>query len=305
MYQDEKTETTKRRADTAVKIRNAAFSLVLMLAITVLVYFFNIPNPNMILIAGLTVFTTLYGYSSGVVCGLEMIVYSMFFFSTDHSFFEYTTQNLEKLTVIIIGVVLNVAFIGRLKKRQQDAVLKLEETNRGLISTNSRLEEATRLDPLTTVKNRYALRQDYDNYFERSVHVMMIDLDGFKQINDKYGHDAGDYLLKQMGRVLKESFGTDCTYRYGGDEFLVICPEVSDENFTKRIEEIRSGIKKIRSDHKNADLRFSAGYVFGTVEKSSDLRSMITAADSMMYRAKNAGSCLCFGSGFDRATVSP
>ena len=69
------------------------------------VYLFSIPNPNMILITGLTVCTALYGFPAGITSGIIMIVYSMFFFSTDHSFFNYTSVNLQKLAVIVFGVI--------------------------------------------------------------------------------------------------------------------------------------------------------------------------------------------------------
>lgn len=96
-----------------------SISLTLMILLTLLVYFANIPNPNMILIAGLVIVTSLFGLVSGIFSGLEMILYSMFFFSTDHSFFVFNQTNLYKLIVIIIGVIICVAFIGDLEFRRE------------------------------------------------------------------------------------------------------------------------------------------------------------------------------------------
>ena len=77
-----------------------------MIALTAAVYFFRIPNPNMILIAGLTVCTTLYGYIPGILCGAEMIGYSLYFFSVGHSFVNFTSENLLKVMIITIGAKL-------------------------------------------------------------------------------------------------------------------------------------------------------------------------------------------------------
>ena len=92
--------------------REMALSLGVMLALTLFVRDFKIPNPNMILITGLSVFTSLYGYHAGIVCGAVMPLYSMYFFSENHSFFAYDALNAQKMATILLGVALNVLFIG-------------------------------------------------------------------------------------------------------------------------------------------------------------------------------------------------
>ena len=154
-----------------------AVSLVGMIAMTLLVYFLNIPNPNMILISGLVVATALYGWVVGVICGLEMIGYSMFFFSSDHSFFSYNQTNLSKLIVIIIGVSIVVAFVGRLRLIQARDKRQLIDANAMLRSDNLSLEEASFTDALTGVRNRYAFRKNAANYGERDIHFAVLDID--------------------------------------------------------------------------------------------------------------------------------
>lgn len=83
-----------------------------MVALTFVVQFFNIPNPNIILITGLVVFASLFDYGTGAVCAVLMIVYSMYFFSTDHSFISYSSINLQKMASIVLGVTLTTVFIG-------------------------------------------------------------------------------------------------------------------------------------------------------------------------------------------------
>lgn len=264
-------------------------TVVVMVLMSCGVFLFNIPNPNMILITGLTVCTALYGFPSGVASGVVMIVYSMFFFSTDHSMVSYTSINLQKLAVIIFGVVVDVVFIGKLKNRQVAAQGKLSEIIRWLKQTNISLEEASLLDALTGISNRRALTKRYPSYEGQNLHVMMIDLDNFKRVNDIYGHAIGDYVLKHLGKALREIFGTEYSYRYGGDEFLVICPDVEEQEFAEKTRLLHDRIMKIHPEKSMDEVSFSAGYVYGECELSCDLRLMMHQADSLLYEAKKKG----------------
>ena len=75
---------------------------------------------------------------------------------------------------------------------QKTYISDLNELNQALQEDNLSLEAATIRDSLTGVKNRFALRRDYDKYFEKDVHLMMIDIDDFKKVNDNYGHSVRD-----------------------------------------------------------------------------------------------------------------
>ncbi len=276
-------------------------ALAVMILMAALVYVFNIPNPNMILITGLTVCTALYGFGAGIVSALVMVLYSMFFFSTGHSFFSYTDVNLQKMIVILVGVAVDVVFIGNLKRQQQEANEKLLELNMVLRQDKDALEEAALTDPLTGVRNRLALTRDYDSFEGRQVHVMMIDLDSFKRLNDDHSHSVGDHVLKALGGALSDTFGLAHCYRYGGDEFLVIRPDMREEDFLKGLETIRKKLEKITLDGALLPVHFSAGYVWGVCEMSSDLRLMMHQADSNLYAAKNMGKDRYKGAPYSRA----
>ena len=71
-------------------------SVLIMFALILFVYFFSIPNPNMILIAGMVLCSALFGFGGGGIAALIMLGYTLFFFSTDHSFVHFTTQNIQK-----------------------------------------------------------------------------------------------------------------------------------------------------------------------------------------------------------------
>ena len=281
------------------EVRHTLVALAVMLLMVGVVFLFNVPNPNMLLITGLAVFTSLYGFPAGIACAVVMVVYSMYFFSTDHSFIRYTTVNLQKIGVIVLGVVMNTFFIGNLKRQQSEAARKLREMNHALTQDNRTLEAASMTDDLTGVRNRFALRRDYARFENRDVHVMMVDLDNFKGLNDKFGHAAGDHILRRMGAALADSFGGEWCYRYGGDEFLVILPDVSEGEFLGKLEEMKRRVREIQAEEQ-LPLHFSAGYVHGVCELSYDLRLMMHQADSNLYDAKSLGKDCYVGRAFSR-----
>lgn len=90
-------------------------TIVIMAVLILLVFYFNIPNPNMILIAGLVLCSALFGYGGGIVAATIMFGYTLFFFSTDHSFTQFTPQNMQKVIVSVIGIVADMLLVCSLK----------------------------------------------------------------------------------------------------------------------------------------------------------------------------------------------
>ena len=92
----------------------AFLGMVLLIAIA---WFLKIPNPNMVLITGLIIFTGMFGRTAGVISAALIILYSMFFFSTNHSFFSYTAVNFQKILTIAISVIINTTIVATLRYR--------------------------------------------------------------------------------------------------------------------------------------------------------------------------------------------
>lgn len=276
---------------------------VLMLALIAFVYNFNIPNPNMILIAALVLSTSIGGFIPGMICAILMLAYSLFFFSTDHSFVQFTEVNLHKIIVITLGVIVNFLSVAILKRNRDRAGIQLRNTNEKLEQTNEELRKVNDLlksiaskDSLTNLRNRYSLRQDFEMYIGIPLHVAFIDLDNFKTINDTKGHVYGDRVLAAVGKALTESFRTSNCYRYGGDEFLIIAEKETEESFRASFE----NVKKQLSDF---DIQLSGGYTFGVPETTAELRAMIMQADEMLYSVKEKGKGTFVGTAFDRKHV--
>lgn len=93
------------------KIQPMLLSALAQLSACLIVWNFHIPNPNIVLFVVLSAVLVKYGYASGIVSGLIAFLYSAFFFSTDHSFFLYTSLNLQKLIVIGLGIAANILLI--------------------------------------------------------------------------------------------------------------------------------------------------------------------------------------------------
>lgn len=254
-----------------------------MFALILLVYYCNIPNPNMILIAGLVLCSALFGFGGGIVAAVIMLGYTLFFFSTDNSFTQFTSENLQKVIVSLIGVVVDMVLVCSLKQTEIKEFNKIEALTKELHKENEILQYMSMTDALTGIRNRMALRRDYDSYQGHEVTVMMLDINDFKKKNDTYGHDEGDRVLIETGRLLSETFGENHCYRYGGDEFLVIVPDVSETEFRGKLEFVKQNGSVLIGDSKAS---FSAGYVHAFLKEPEMLRELISKADERMYEEK-------------------
>ena len=157
------------------------------------------------------------------------------------------------------------------------------------------LEEESNLDPLTKVFNRRALQnylKDVCNKgkLHHELHLLILDLDDFKQINDTYGHIAGDKILIFIAQILKKLLRDgDKIFRYGGEEFIVILNRITQENceiISKRILQQISANKLIYQGD-TINITVSIGT---TKYKEGDTpESLISRADKALYEAKNSG----------------
>ena len=264
-------------------------SVILMLVLILIVIQFNVPNPNMILIAGLVVCSALFGYTGGVVAGVIMFVYTVYFFSTDHSFLSFTDQNMEKVFVSLIGIVVDMVFVCELKRASNAAFREIKSLTATLQEDNRLLQQISLTDTLTGCRNRLSLRHDFPDYIDHATCVMMMDVDDFKSINDQYGHDKGDIALEQTGKLLINTFGVNHSYRYGGDEFLVICPEINEDVFRQKAQSIMDNRPVIDVGSETIQVSYSIGYSSGKPSDESSLRNMLILADNRLYQAKRRG----------------
>ena len=168
--------------------------------------------------------------------------------------------------------------------------------------SNLKLREELRAeaihDPLTGLFNRRYLEETLPRELHRAQRahsplcVAMLDLDNFKRFNDTYGHDAGDSLLRELGRLLLGKLRkSDISCRYGGEEFVLVLPDSSAADAKQRMEQIRGQIKELKIPHGEQVL--SAITVSAGVAQAEDPppnpSQLLRAADTALYAAKNAG----------------
>ena len=106
--------------------KRVILTVLIMAMLIMFVFFFSIPNPNMILIAGLVICSALFGYGGGVVAGVIMFFYTLYFFSTGHSFTEFTPENLQKVGVSLVGIAVDMVFVCALKRAEMHAFAQVD-----------------------------------------------------------------------------------------------------------------------------------------------------------------------------------
>ncbi len=162
-----------------------------------------------------------------------------------------------------------------------------------------RMQDMAAIDELTGLYNRrFGMKRLNEEYkralrIEKCMCLIMLDIDHFKSINDTYGHQAGDYVLSTIGKILSESFRSeDIVMRYGGEEFLCVLCNSNSEGAIKRAEEIRKKIEEfdfIYRDHK-IPVTISGGISILDMKKEKKTpEELIREADEALYTAKRTG----------------
>jgi len=172
----------------------------------------------------------------------------------------------------------------------------------GLALANIRLRESLRAqairDPLTDLLNRRYMEESLEREVLRAIRagtplgVIMMDMDHLKLFNDRFGHEAGDALLRALGAYLKASVrGGDIACRYGGDEFLLILPDTCLEVARARAEELRDGAEELLPEGRHGPIgpvTLSMG-VAAFPQHGKTASAVLSAADEALYRAKRQG----------------
>ncbi len=161
------------------------------------------------------------------------------------------------------------------------------------------LLETSYRDPLTGLYNRRYMSERIDQEFQRCkrhcrpISIAMIDIDYFKKVNDTYGHDIGDLVLKFLAKELKLNLRkSDIVSRHGGEEFVIVLPETDLENARIVIDKIRKKISEIPisvTDGDNLYVTISGGLAGGIIPKEMTPNDALKLADKNLYEAKNSG----------------
>ncbi len=167
-----------------------------------------------------------------------------------------------------------------------------------LEESNSKLKKETRTDVLTGLYNRKYM-EDFIEY-QLAVHrrhknefcLLFTDIDYFKKVNDRLGHNTGDVVLKEFAKLLKiESRDSDLIIRYGGEEFLLVLTDTTLEHAAFIAERIRSKVEN--HTFPSVAWKLTASFGIASAENDDSVDDLIKRADSRLYSAKNNGRNQC------------
>lgn len=155
---------------------------------------------------------------------------------------------------------------------------------------------AAHKDPLTGVGNRGSMNDSIHREMElasrhnRSLGIIMLDIDHFKSINDSYGHAAGDVLLQTLVECAEKSVRiSDMMFRYGGEEFVILLPETDEAGVLRLAKRIRRRVEKLETTIQSQVIKLTVSIGVTTLNNTDDDKSLVARADEALYRAKREG----------------
>lgn len=224
--------------------------------------------------------------------GLLALLFPAAFLKQDNIHFEITVSRQLVLGLFTLLTLLNTYIVTRR--------IELRRLRERLISTTIQ-NELVRLqsftDPLTEIYNRRSLEEmsarfiSHAERLRKPLTFVLIDVDRFKQVNTRFGHLTGDFVLAELAALLKSSVrGSDAVVRYGGDEFLMILANTSAVDAGRVVDRIRAYLRDW--NHAGHLQSFEVSLSIGVAEwaEGKSLDEILDSADQQMYAAKDAGN---------------
>ncbi len=223
---------------------------------------------------------------AAVLAAISALLFIGDFASGDHPGIVFVVNGIFLLMLTLLAF--DLATHRRTKSVRDRLAKQLKVAVKQRIRAD-KLYDLSILDPLTGLHNRRFGEQRLAEEIARSerngdsLAVLLFDLDYFKEINDQFGHAAGDAALKQFSRQLKRAIrACDIPVRIGGDEFLIILPECPREKIDVILDRI--GASEVRFNHRVISVRYSVGRAHHQMSDTS--QTMLQRADQVLYAAK-------------------
>lgn len=196
---------------------------------------------------------------------------------------------LNRNAIICFSVLTLVLLLG-------SSYLMVNQLSSKIEAANQAVKEASITDDLTGLRNRRFLMTRFGEEFERArrtgetLGLLMIDLDHFKGINDKYGHPFGDLVLKCVAQTLAKMVRDyDIAGRYGGEEFAVVVTGTSSDGLLLLAERIRNKIEQTKIQDNNSSVHLSVSIGAAVRADCDTLQTLLNRADKALYQAKHEG----------------
>ena len=202
-----------------IKLKGSILAGIIQIFACLIVYKFNIPNPNIVLFVVLSASIVQSGYLAGIISGVIAVLYSAFFFSTDHSWIFYTPINRDKLCVIVLGVIFNIIIVGNLQKANRQAECKIAKLELEKKQKKKELEQQDELhkaliaaDTANQAKSTFLLNMSHDirtplNGIMGLLKINMAHSDDEELVreNNQKMEKAANHLLSLINDVLQMS----------------------------------------------------------------------------------------------------
>lgn len=266
---------------------NTCFFLYSMMSIPVVIYYLFLTCSNTVFKRGTAVFSlvTLTGLTAAL----------LFQHYNEPLFYKFVRPLSDDETDLMRAV--NIAFnLLLLFGFSILFIIEIHSLIKQLNETNEQLHFTATHDALTGLYNRHCLHSTLHDIAAGSEPFCLVmgDIDDFKKINDTYGHDCGDVVLRSVAEIIMRSIGeNDIACRWGGEEMLMILHGSYDECYP-RINRIKSEINALRVNHENRTVSVSMTFGFATSAESTDLRgegidAMLSMVDKRLYKGKASG----------------
>lgn len=213
-------------------------------------------------------------------------------FSPEQLFLDYTYSYEFKTRLIFSFVTISVLFAVYEAARQS--------SYQRVIAMSNKFQQQAMYDPLSGLHNRRGMKINLEKEYSRSkrnhfaMTVMMCDIDHFKLVNDKYGHDKGDEVIKTVAEIFSTQLREqDSLARWGGEEYLFLLPMTSGKQSLILAEKLRKKIESVKFSHKQAEFNITVSIGIHQFRAIDTIEHAISMADSCLYQAKSDGRNRC------------
>jgi diguanylate cyclase (GGDEF)-like protein len=199
------------------------------------------------------------------------------------------------MILIVLEVFSRFYLIHKQARADAQRISSLMSEHKKLEVEKQEFEALSTTDILTGVMNRAGVQQFLRRLFESGINrnqmgVLLFDIDRFKDINDRFGHDEGDLVLARVARIINDKIRrTDIFGRWGGEEFIVICSQIHEERLIALADKLREAVEQSAFEIQGRPVNVTVSVGATTVNAHEAFETVFKRADKALYKAKNSG----------------